>query len=194
MGMKIPEIRAEVQKIPEERYAEILARKPATIDEILARGMMLARLPYEEMLGYFDSQVDYICDWCTCDIFCSELKKVRRHREEFLAEKLMPLLKDEREFAVRVGLVFLKCYYVDSEHLNLIFDRVENLKDRDEYYIKMAIAWLVSECFIKFPEPTLKFLKTTKLPKWTFNKSISKICDSFRVDQETKIYLKTLRR
>lgn len=194
MGMKIPEIRAEVQKIPAQKYAEILAKKPATIDEILARGMMLARLPYEEMLGYFDSQVDYICDWCTCDIFCSELKKVRPHREEFLAEKLMLLLKDEREFAVRVGLVFLKCYYVDVEHLRLIFERVESLKERDEYYIKMAVAWLVSECFIKFPEPTLEFLKATRLPKWTFNKSISKICDSFRVDLEMKKYLKTLRR
>ena len=58
----------------------------------------------------------------------------------------------------------------------------------------MAIAWLLSECFIKFPEPTFDYLKTSKLPKWTFNKTISKICDSYRVDPEVKAELKRLRK
>ena len=58
----------------------------------------------------------------------------------------------------------------------------------------MAVAWLVAECFIKFPDETFDFLKTTELPKWTFNKTISKICDSFRVEKEVKDYLKTLRK
>lgn len=196
IGVRIPQIRKIVHKIPPENYTEFLAVKPVALEEVLARGMIIASgLPYTEMLKYFDSQINYIDDWCTCDVFCSELKKtIRSHRKEFLAEKVEKLLEDNREFATRVGIVLLKCHYVDFDYLYLIFDRVENLAGRDEYYVKMAIAWLVAECFIKFPEQTLGFLKTTKLPDWTFNKTISKICDSLRVDTEMKNYLKTLRR
>lgn len=196
IGVRIPQIRKIVSKVPPENYADFLTVEPVALEEVLARGMIIAGgLSYTEMLKYFDSQINYIDDWCTCDMFCSALKKtIRAHRENFLAGKIEPLLKDEREFATRVGIVLLKCHYVDFDYLYLIFDRVENLAGRDEYYVKMAIAWLVAECFIKFPEQTLGFLKATKMTDWTFNKTISKICDSFRVDLEMKKYLKTLRR
>ena len=36
--------------------------------------------------------------------------------------------------------------------------------------------------------------KELKVNKFIFNKSISKICDSFRVDTSDKEYLKSLRR
>ena len=90
--------------------------------------------------------------------------------------------------------MILKCGYVSEDYLAVIFDRVEGLASREEYYIRMAIAWLVAECFIKYPEVTLAYMKVSKLLKWTFNKTISKICDSYRVDEETKEMLKKMRR
>ena len=59
---------------------------------------------------------------------------------------------------------------------------------------KMAVAWLIAECFIKFPEITYGYLKHSSLEKWTFNKAISKICDSYRVISDTKSKVKQLRR
>lgn len=195
IGVRIPQVEEVVKSLPTSSYAGILEAEPVAIEEVLARGMVVARLPYPEMLAQFDSQVKYIDNWCTCDIFCSRITKaVRRHREEFLELKIDPLLKSSDEFAVRVGLVLLKTAYMDFDYLALIFDRVERLGDRDEYYVKMAIAWLLSECFIKFPEATLSYLKISHLPKWTFNKTISKICDSYRVEPEMKEVLKKLRR
>ena len=195
IGVRIPQVEEVVKSLPASSCAEILEAEPVAIEEVLARGMVVARLPYPEMLLQFDSQVGYIDNWCTCDIFCSRIAKaVRRHREEFLELKIEPLLKNPDEFAVRVGLVLLKTAYMDFDYLALIFDRVEALRDRDEYYIKMAIAWLLSECFIKFPEATLSYLKISHLPKWAFNKTISKICDSYRVEPEMKETLRKLRR
>ena len=195
VGVRIPKIQEIVNRIPPSKYEEILVAEPFSIEEVLARGMVIAKLPYDGMLQWFDSQVNYIDNWCTCDIFCSRIAKtVKKHREEFLELKIEPLLVEPIEFAVRVGLVLLKTAYMDFDYLALIFDRVESLKGRDEYYIKMAIAWLLSECFIKFPDPTLAYLKVSKLPKWTFNKTIAKICDSYRVEPETKEILKKLRK
>lgn len=58
----------------------------------------------------------------------------------------------------------------------------------------MAIAWLLSICYIKYPEITLKYLKSGDLDNFTYNKTISKICESLRVSKETKEKLKKLKR
>ena len=187
VGVRIPNVRKVVDLIPREKYEEFLKVKPVAIEEVLARGMIICKMSYEEMLKYFDSQVGYIDNWCACDIFCSGLRKViKKHQEEFLEKKVEKLLKSKDEYDVRVGLVILKSSYVDFDYLNVIFDRVEGLVEREEYYIRMAIAWLLSECFIKFPAATTGYMLASHLPKWTFNKTISKICDSYRVDDETK--------
>ena len=146
-------------------------------------------------MSWFDSQIDYIDNWCTCDVFCSGLKKrIKTRREELFEKKIESLLEDKREFAARAGLVLLKSYYVDFDYLAVIFDRVDKLASREEYYIRMAIAWLVAECFIKYPDVTLAYMKMSKLPRWTYNKTISKICDSYRVELEMKELLKKMRR
>ena len=147
------------------------------------------------MLKFFDSQVELLDNWCTVDTFCAALRKVVKHHEDdFLNSKVENLLKSKDEFATRAGLVCLLDFYVKPEYLHLIFDRIESLKNRKEYYIKMSIAWLLAECFIKYPEITYDYLRHSNLEKWTFNKAISKICDSYRVEKSAKERLKKLRR
>ena len=195
IGVRIPKIREIVKSIPYEEITGLLDATPVAFEEVLFRGMLIARLPYQSVLQYFDSQVNIIDDWCSCDTFCSEIRPIiKKQRNDFLDKKVEKLLQSEKEFPTRIGLVILKNNYMDFDYLFTIFDRVENLKDREEYYVKMAIAWLIAECFTKFPEETLGFLKSTKLPKWTFNKTISKICDSYRVDDEMKELLRRMRK
>ena len=147
------------------------------------------------MIKLFDSQIELLDNWCTVDTFCAALRKtIKKHEAEFLNQKVEKLLKAKNEFAVRFGIVSLLDFYVKPDYLFLIYDRVETLRNRDEYYIKMALAWLLAECFIKFPDETMPYLKVSKLEPWTFNKTLSKICDSYRVDPETKTLIKTLRK
>lgn len=194
LGIRVPTVREIAKSVPKTDILEIIQAKPVSLEELLLRGFLIARLNYDEMLKNFDSQVNLIDDWCSCDTFCASLKPlIKKHRQEFFEQKIDPLLKETAEFKVRVGLVLL-LGYVNPDYLTVIFDRVEALKNREEYYIKMAIAWLVAECFIKYPDETLSYLQVSRLPKWTFNKTISKICDSYRVEKETKNYLKTLRK
>ncbi len=194
LGVRIPEIRKLTQSIPAKYLANFIKETPIALEEVIARGFMVARLSYEKMLSLFDSQIKYIDNWCSCDIFCSALRPViKKHLPDFLDDKIEPLLTSKKEFSVRVGLVLLFSY-ISPDYLALIYDRVESLAGREEYYIKMAIAWLLAECFIKFPDETLSYLKVSRLPKWTFNKTISKICDSYRVEDDVKSYLRTLRK
>ena len=194
LGVRIPKIRELAKEVSQEKIIEFLKKEPIAFEEVLARGFLIARLSYEEALEWFDSQIQYVSDWCTCDTFCSALKSVKKYKADFIDKKIRELLNSSDEFATRTGLVFLKCYYVDFDYLNLVFELVEELADRKEYYVRMAIAWLIAECFIKFPTATIGFLISSKLPKWTYNKTISKICDSYRVDNEAKRLLREMRK
>lgn len=195
IGVRIPKIRALVKEIPPQHFAEFLDTEPIAIEEVIARGFLIARLPYDEMLKVFDSQIKLLDNWCTVDTFCAALRKtVKGHEADFLDRKVERLLKSKNEFTTRAGLVCLLDFYVKPDYLNLIFDRVEVLKDRQDYYVKMAIAWLLAECFIKFPTATFAYLQISHLDRWTFNKTVSKICDSYRVDTDTKEIIKKLRR
>lgn len=195
LGVRIPQIRKLVKEIPPEQLEEFIKTKPLAIEEVIARSFAIARLPYDKMLEKFDSQIQYLDNWCTVDTFCAALRKtVKHHEDNFLDKKVENLLSSKDEFAVRAGVVCLLDFYVKPEYLHLIFDRIESLKNREEYYIKMAIAWLLAECFIKYPEMTRDYLGRSKLDKWTFNKAISKICDSYRVDNDTKTEVKKLRK
>ncbi|MDE5995527.1 MAG: DNA alkylation repair protein, partial [Eubacterium sp.] len=62
------------------------------------------------------------------------------------------------------------------------------------YYVNMASAWALSVAFVKYREKVLPLIENSVLTKDIHNMTISKIRDSFRVDKETKAYLKTLRR
>lgn len=57
-----------------------------------------------------------------------------------------------------------------------------------------AMAWMISICFIKFPDKTMKYLQQSRLDNWTYNKSLQKIIESLRVDKETKDIIRSMKR
>ena len=70
---------------------------------------------------------------------------------------------------------------------NDAFDKIiELFQEDDEYYVVMAEAWLISYLAIYHPERTLSYLKTKPLKYNIVGKAIQKICDSFRIDKNTK--------
>ena len=75
----------------------------------------------------------------------------------------------------------------------MIFN-ILNKINSDKFYINMAEAWLVCELYIKYPNETLKYIKNNNLNKFTQNKAISKIHDSYRVSKDEKEYLNKFRK
>ena len=218
LGVRIPYQREMAKTIKKGNWQEFLQNEPISFEEVNVQGFIIASLPYEEMKSYFAKHIGRIDNWASCDTFCASLKLVKKNRADFL-ETIDENLKSLEEFRVRVALVCLLDYYVSldvPEYLQIVFDRVREMeayisdgpgemtirhndeKDGgliawDAYYVKMAVAWLLAECYIKFPDDTHEYLLHSHLPKWTFNKTISKICDSYRVDRDRKQALKKIR-
>jgi hypothetical protein len=64
----------------------------------------------------------------------------------------------------------------------------------DEYYVNMMIAWYFATALAKQYDAAIKFLENNKLPLWVHNKTIQKAIESYRIKEEQKEHLRTLKR
>lgn len=67
------------------------------------------------------------------------------------------------------------------------------MHDDDEYYVRMAEAWLIAELAVHEPEAVYDWLRKSDLKYNILGKAIQKICDSFRITDEWKEQFKSLR-
>lgn len=194
IGVRTPVIKSIAKEINKGDYERFLSDVGHDYHEqILTEGLVIANLksPYET-LSKMNAFIDKIDNWAVCDMVCSACKKFRMIKPEVLSF-VKTGLKSNNPWRVRFSFVTLLDYFVEEAYLDFIFSAVDNDKN-DFYYVMMAKAWLISECYVKFPLKTFNYLCNTKLDKVTYNKAISKICDSYRVSKEDKIKLKTMQK
>ena len=60
--------------------------------------------------------------------------------------------------------------------------------------MKMAVAWTLSICYVKYPAKTRMLLEKNTMDDFTHNKTIQKIRESYRVSREEKEELKSWKR
>ena len=63
----------------------------------------------------------------------------------------------------------------------------------EEYYVNMMIAWYFATALAKQYESALQYLEERKLADWAHNKAIQKSVESYRITDEQKAYLRTLK-
>lgn len=163
-------------------------------EEIMLQGMLIGQAKNEDIniiLKYVENYVPKIDNWAICDVFCSGLKITKSHKKE-MWNFIQKYLDSDKEFEIRFAIVIILDYYIEQEYLNedfKIFEKINN----DGYYAKMAIAWAISICLIKFYDETVKFLKSAKIDKWVYNKSIQKAIESYRISDDRKDLLRKIK-
>ena len=184
IGIRVPIVKDIAKKI--KYIDEFLKYSGNTYhEEILLQGLVISRIKDEELFyKYYKEYIKKIDDWALCDTFCSSIKIVRKYEDKYFNESIKLSLSD-KEFISRVGLVTILDHFINKENLNTIFNTLNSINS-DKFYINMAEAWLVCEIYTKYPVETLEFIKNNNLNKFTQNKSISKIRDSYRVSKEEK--------
>lgn len=138
---------------------------------------------FDTQKKYLLNYISRIDNWASCDVLKFNVTEDNVDKLFNLATKL---LQSNKPFVRRTGIRIFFSYINNSEYLPKIFKLINNLKSETEYYVNMAVAWLVAECFTKQREQTLIFLHTHSLNNFTINKAIQKCRDSFRVSQEDK--------
>ena len=66
----------------------------------------------------------------------------------------------------------------------------------DGYYVKMGVAWCLCEIGIKYNKKFMKYMKSkdNKLDKFTYNKALQKMIESYRIDDCQKDILRQMKR
>ena len=136
-----------------------------------------------------DRFLPYVDNWATCDGLRPVCFAKNKH-------KLLPYVRkwfcDERTYVKRFGIEVLMNHFLDDDFDISFHDAVSCIVS-DEYYVKMMIAWYFATALAKQYESTIPYIESQKLDKWIHNKTIQKAIESYRIDDETKAYLKTLR-
>ena len=196
LGVRLPVLRKIAKEIYKSgKWEDFIKQTDCQyMEEIMLQGMVigLVRKSPEEILELVKDFVPKINNWAVCDTFCVGLKFTNKNKE-LVWDFIQPYFKSKEEYDIRFGYVMLLSYFIDNDYIDRVLDLIDNFRD-ERYYSRMAVAWALSICFVKQPEKTLEYLKTSKLDNWTFNKSIQKICESLRVDKSTKNMLKCLKR
>lgn len=200
LGVRLPALRAIAKETAREDGKGYLEAARTGInessyhEEIILQGLVLgyAKLDKEERGLYLDAFVPKISNWAICDT-CTMNMKFMQKDKDYWYTYIMKYKNSREEFELRFLLVALLAHFIDEAHIDGIL-HICNTIDHDGYYVKMAAAWLVSICYIKFPVQTERFLNHNRMDDFTHNKAIQKIRESFRVSKEDKERLNQLKR
>ena len=194
IGIRLPIMRDIAKKVAKTNIQEFLKYAGNKYyEEVMIQGLVISHIKDEELFyEYFKEYIKKVDNWALCDSFCSSIKIVRKYEDKYFNECINLSLNNE-EFISRVGLVTILNHFISENNLNDIFDLLNKISS-DKFYINMAEAWLICELYIKYPVETMKFIKYNKLNKFTQNKAISKIHDSYRVSKEEKKLLNDFRK
>ena len=119
--------------------------------------------------------------------------KADRAEQRSFFDEIQRNVSDSEGFALRYLLVVLLTYYLTDEYAERAVNLALSASGKG-YYNDMAIAWLLSVAFVKKRDLVLPLIEKGIRDDFIHNKTISKITDSFRVSEEDKNYLKSLRR
>ena len=187
IGVRTPKLKEIAKQIAKENYEEFLQNaQDEYYEELVLQGLVIgyAKISIEDTFKYLEEFVPKINSWAVCDVTCANLKITKKYMEE-MWNFLEKYINSKKEYEIRFALVMYLDYFLTDEYIDDILRKIDKITNK-EYYVQMAIAWLVSIEYIKQKEKTEVFLQNNKLDKFTQNKSIQKICESYRVSNEDK--------
>ncbi len=190
IGVRVPRLRKFAKSIystPEaEAFLENLPHKYYEENNLHAFLIEL-NTDYDKTISQLEKFLPYIDNWATCDMLTPKAFK-----NNLPSQKAIEWMNSNEPYIVRFGIEMLMKFYLDEkfspEHLSL----VASVKS-EHYYVKMMISWYFATALAKQYEEAVVILENKKLPVWEHNKTIQKAVESYRISDEQKSYLKTLK-
>ena len=145
---------------------------------------------YEKLIEELNIFLPFVDNWATCDMMRPKIFK--KHKDELLKD-IYRWLDSKDTYTLRFAINCLMNHYLEENYKPEYLQWVKNIKS-EEYYINMVRAWFFATALAKQYDDTIKILENNSIDKWTHNKTIQKAIESYRITNEQKKYLKTLKR
>ncbi|MCI9366261.1 MAG: DNA alkylation repair protein [Clostridia bacterium] len=197
LGVRIPEMRKLAKDIlKENEWKEVLSSfDDEYFEEIIMQGLIIgyAKCSLEEKIPYIKKFLHKIDSWAVSDTFVPTLK-IKENDLAYFLEFIRPYFKSKKEFEVRFAIIVLLDYYITDKYVDKVIEILDEIT-HEGYYVKMGVAWCLAEIGIKFNEKAMKYLEgENNLDKFTFNKTLQKMIESYRIDDKQKQLLRGMKR
>lgn len=191
LGIRLPDLRKLAKTLTDGEKTAFLAELPHKyFDENMLHGVLLSGIKdYDLCIAETERFLPYIDNWAVCDT--TSPKCFAKHKAELLA-KIEEWMGSTETYTIRFGIGMLMRHFLDDDFEPRFLDNVAAIRS-EEYYVNMMIAWYFATALAKQWDEAVKYIEDKRLDKWTHNKAIQKARESYRVSDEHKKLLHTLR-
>lgn len=200
IGIRIPNLKSFAKKFVKENDGktyldEALKGKDKYFEEVLFQGLVIGytKMKLEEKIEYIKLFIPKIDSWAITDTVIPTFKFKKKELAQ-VWKFILPYTKSEKEFEVRFAVIVMLDYFIVPQYVGKVIKTLDGIKN-DAYYAEMAIAWTLAEIGIKFNDKLITYLKgDNHLDKFTYNKTLQKMIESYRISEEQKAELRSMKR
>ena len=192
IGVRTPDLKKYAKKLfKENNYESFINDLPHKYyEENQLHAFIISDIKdYDECLSCFKKFLPFIDNWSTCD---QSTPKAFSKNLDSLLKEIKGWIKSKETYTIRFGVSMLMRNYLDDNFKVDYLELVSKIKS-DEYYVNMMRAWYFATALAKQYDKTILYIENNKLDTWTHNKAIQKAIESYRVTDEHKDYLRSLR-
>lgn len=192
IGVRTPKLKKLAKEIiKENNYESFLEELPHKYYEENQLHMFIisAIKDYDECLKRFNEFLPYVDNWATCD---QSSPKVFKKNSDKIINEIKVWIKSKETYTIRFGINMLMRIFLDDDFDEKYLEMVSKVKSK-EYYVNMMIAWYFATALAKQYDDTISYIENKVLDTWTHNKTIAKAIESYRITNEQKEYLRTLK-
>ena len=192
IGVRTPELRKLAKELKgTEQAAEFLQSLPhGYYDENNLHGFLLSEIKdYGQCIAALDAFLPLVDNWATCDLMSP--KCFKKHKAELIKD-IRRWLASGDVYTVRFAMEMLMSHFLDEDFIPETMDWVADIRSQ-EHYIRMMQAWYFATALAKQYDAALPYIESRRMEPWTHNKAIQKARESYRITDEQKEYLNSLK-
>lgn len=192
IGVRVPEVRKLAKLLKNTPDAEAFLRElpHKYYDENMLHGLLISEIKdFDKAIEETDRFLPYVDNWAVCDIMSPKVFK--KHKPELIGN-IKKWAASNETYTVRFGIEMLMSHYLDDD-FNVGYPDIAAGIRSEEYYVNMMIAWFFATALAKQWESIIPYVENLRLDKWVHNKTIQKAVESYRITDEQKAYLKSLK-
>lgn len=191
IGVRLPVIKKYAKDLAEKSRFTFLNSLPHQYhEENILHAFILSNIKdYDQFINHVNIFLPYVTNWSVCDTICN--KHLTKYKDRLINE-IYKWLKSDELYRVRYAVKCLMNYYLSEDFKEEHLQRVQEIK-LDDYYVRMMIAWYLATGLAKNYDSFIKAIEEYRFDTFTHNKAIQKAVESYRVSEEHKTYLKTLK-
>lgn len=194
IGVRSPEYKRILKEINEqcpEKIGSFMDQLPHKFHEenILQVCIINQIKDFDTAREKLENFLPYVDNWAVSDGVGS---KVFDKNKNLLIPYIEKWINDEKPYTKRVAMLLIKKYFLQDSFKPEYLEWAASIRS-EEYYVNMMIAWLFADALIYQWDYAISFLTDHKMDVWTHNKAIQKAIESFRITDEQKQYLRSLK-